>query len=217
MNILTFDCYGTLLNTAPLDEALYAIRQKYAIPVADHIFLAEYHRQEQLAMQAPEFHPLTVVMQQAIRETLRHFDIIQPQNSTQDAALVLAAYQELPPYPEVNTVLGELAHNARIYLMSNTNRDILTLNCRGFHFPIAGSFIAEDLHCYKPHLAFFQHVAEALKLVHHSHTHIAAGFDTDIAPTTQLQWNRIWVNRQHAAGDERSQPYRSIQNLTELL
>lgn len=217
MNILTFDCDGTLLNTAPLDEVLCSIREKYSIPVADSIFLAEYHRQEQLAMQTPEFHPLAMIMQQAMSETLHHFDIIQPSGGSQDVARLLAAYHELQPYPEVNSALGELAHNARIYLMSNANRETLTQNCRGFHFPIAGSFIAEDLHCYKPHLAFFQHVAEALKLVHHSHTHIAAGFDTDIIPTAQLQWNRVWVNRQHATGNDCYQPYRSIQNLTELL
>jgi 2-haloacid dehalogenase len=214
MNILTFDCYGTLLNMAPRDQALCSIRQKYGIPVTDDVFLTEYNRQERLAMQAPEFHPLRIIMQQALSETLHHFDIMQ---ADQDAPSLIAAYRELQPYPEVNTVLGELAHNARIYLLSNANRDTLTLNCKSFHFPIAGSFIAEDLHCYKPDLAFFQHVSEALKLVHHTHTHIAAGFDCDIAPTAQLQWNRIWVNRQHTPGDDRYQPYRDIQNLTELL
>lgn len=216
MNLLTFDCYGTLLNTTPLDEVLTDLGHRYVPEVPGDSFLAEYHRQQQLAMQSAEFHPFHQILTQSLAETLHHFDYIHAL-SGQETDLLWHTYRDLIPYPEVNAVLSELSHTARLFLLSNSTQTLMDQHCRHFHFPIAGSFLAEEQHCYKPAPAFFQHIHTALKLVHHQHSHISASYDTDIASTENLGWNRIWLNRQHQVPPVNAGTFREIQNLTELL
>jgi 2-haloacid dehalogenase len=129
---------------------------------------------------------------------------------------LLEEYRRLRPFHEVPEALQRLATHFELCLMSNSERDVITANVRALPTDFASVFTAEDVGCYKPDLRFFRIVADRLHfddpLI--KHVHVAAGFWYDVIPAATLGWKRIWVNRNHAKGDERYRPYGEAANLS---
>ena len=209
--IITFDCYETLIDTGPIMEMIGGIAEAHGID--REVFISEFDAEEVRQMQDARFRRLNKILGACFKHCEEKFGVGSLEHYEQP---VLERYRQLKPFPEVIDVLYKLSSQFDLYMMSNSQLDVIDSNVRALKTRFKGVFIAEKLRCYKPDLRFFRAVAGCLELgkPHVSHVHIAAGFWWDIVPASKVGWNRVWVNRRKAAGDSKYRPYFETVNLT---
>lgn len=209
---LTFDCYGTLLDTSEISEFLAALASKYNLSAEKAITV--YTNCEDQSMYGEGFHPYQELLQMILGYCDQELvtDIFHNQLES-----LVAVRKEFQPFSDVLPALTELKEQGwQLILMSNTNRDIMESNRQQFNGLIDDVVLAYDVHCYKPDLRFFKATAKKYHLTRNNHIHIANGYWWDIVSCTKLGWPKVWCNRCNIKGNQREQPYKEIHSLTEI-
>lgn len=206
--ILTFDCYGTLLDMSDVTRTIkhIAITHHQEPEVCANL----YTTWEDRLMYGEEYRDF----EDLIKEILIYMDrelsikVFVPAYDQ-----VIRAYENLKPFPDVLPTLEICKKEGwRIILMSNTSRRLMSLHMEALNHLPDGALTAEDMHCYKPQLEFFEKIQELLLHGNCRHIHIAKGYWWDIVPAEKMGWNRIWVNRD----GYRSLPGHPVENIHSL-
>ena len=189
---LTFDCYGTLINTDPVYQwvenlALAAgldpktVRDAYDIYEDDPISVTPYL----------DFADL-------VRENLKHLDCMFATGHFFESHYVecLGVQRNLMPYPDVVPTLQNWHDQGiQLIIMSNSSWDIMPANVAALQVPFDAVVTAEDVQAYKPDLKFFKTVQDRFNFTPENHWHVARGYNSDVVPANSMQWPMIWVNR----------------------
>lgn len=211
--ILTFDCYGTLVDTASFLDEVGRIGQEHGLD-AQRV-KAVYEIAEARVMYAEPFRRLDKLILAALQGC--------------DTALgtscmaghwerLLEAERALKAFPEVPAVLEELKKRGyRLVILSNSCHSIMAHNLHALGDHVEEVLLAEDVGAYKPQLGFFQMAQQRFDLKNKAHWHIAQGYFHDIIPSTQLGWRKIWVNRNGERGLAAHGPYSEVRSLDEVL
>lgn len=209
---ITFDSYGTLLDTSGIGKLLTEIATQNALSPEKAI--AVYTNYEDRLMYGEEFHPY----QELLQMILDYCDQELVTNVFHDQlGALIKVHKEFRPFPDVIPALTKLKQDGwQLILMSNTNHDIMESNRRQFNGLIDDVVLADDVQCYKPDLHFFKAAATQYQFSNANHIHIANGYWWDIVPCTKLGWHKIWCNRNNIKGNQREQPYQEIHSLSEL-
>lgn len=212
MKILTFDCYGTLLNTDSLYEYIFNLASKHNLDgkEAKNIFI----NYEDRLMYGEEY----IKYDELIRQVLDYCDLEMNTDIFKDEySNIIEIHKGFKPFPDVIENLEYLKEEGyKLYLMSNSIHSIVDYHLKEMNNVFDEVFLAEDTHCYKPNLKFFKFVEESLNLDKSEHCHIAKGYFWDIVPCSKLGWNKIWVNRKNQKGMSLHKPYVEIRTLDEL-
>jgi 2-haloacid dehalogenase len=106
-----------------------------------------------------------------------------------------------------------------LFIVSNTDRDIIEHTLRQLELEFDGVVVAEDCGAYKPALAPFERAVEATGEAPERILHVAFGFKYDIGPAGRLGFRTAWVNRhaEAAPGPEQADhEWRDLWGLAEL-
>ncbi|MFT8329570.1 MAG: HAD family hydrolase [Oenococcus oeni] len=210
---LTFDCYGTLLDTSTIKKRITEICDENhinALLAADTFFNYEDRF---------KYTDVVIPYEKLIKKSLKFVDMDLMTNNLflSHYQTILQAYYDLKPFPEVNGILAQLKKNGNsLYLMSNSSIQLMKYNLRALNHIFDEVFTADDTKCYKPQLDFFDFVQNKLHFSNDNHIHIAKGFWWDIVPSSKISWKKIWINRNHLSGLKDYQPYKELPNLSEL-
>ena len=102
-------------------------------------------------------------------------------------------------------------------LMSNTTNSLMKYHLLKMNNIFDYVLTSDETKCYKPNLEFFRLAEIKFDLINKDHTHIAKGYWWDIVPAAKMNWNKIWIDRNHIkAGRNNEKPYTIIPNLTKL-
>lgn len=210
--ILTFDCYGTLIDTQPLVYEIGSIAQEAGIG----------RESAETAFQISEARVMYGEPYQDYPKVIEN--ILQYCDSQFGGGVFQGEYQRvmdtichLKAFPEVRSVLNDLKNAGHhLYLMSNSHKEVMAHHLAELGHPFEYEFLADELHCYKPQYEFFRYTEDKLRLNAHNHCHIAQGYFWDIIPASRFRWNTIWVNRDRLMGNERGGQYREVSDLTEV-
>ncbi|WP_125606704.1 HAD family hydrolase [Lapidilactobacillus bayanensis] len=211
---LTFDCYGTLLNMQPIDEVIARLARDQQLD--SQIAVATYNSYEDRLMYQAKLTPYDKL----IAENLSYLDLELTAdhwfvNHLDD---VLTAYQQLQPHPDVLPAFMQLkAQGHQLYLMSNSAPEFMRNHLAALDDLPDGVLLPNETGCYKPDLPFFEMATKKWQLTNENHIHIAKGYWWDIVPATQLNWRKIWINRDHKNGRQREQPYSEFTDLTPVV
>lgn len=210
--VLTFDCYGTLLNTDILYKYIYNWAEKNGIDGtrAKEIFI----NYEDRLMYGEDFIPYDQLLLFALEycDMELNTNIFTPQWEN-----ILALHKKFEPYDDVIRTLKYLkSQKYELILMSNSTYKIMKYHMDKFDNLFDHYVLAEDTKCYKPNLYFFEYTNKKYELSKKKHYHIAKGYWWDIVPCSKLGWNKIWINRNHITGNKKHLPYQEIINLDEL-
>lgn len=210
--ILTFDCYGTLLNTDILYEYVYNLAEKNRVSgnKAREIFI----NYEDRLMYGEDFIPYD----QLLLNVLEYCDMeLNTDIFSSQWESIIDLHRSFEPYEDVINTLRYLKNqNYQLILMSNSTHDIMKSHMEKLENLFDNYVLAEDTKCYKPNLKFFEYTSKKYNLTKKEHCHIAKGYWWDIVPCSKLGWNKIWVNRKHVAGNIKHLPYQEITTLEEL-
>lgn len=211
--ILTFDCYGTLLNTRPLYDYVRKIAEKNSISPdkAENIFSAYEDR----LMYGEEFIPYDKLFGQILTycDMELNTNVFAPESNN-----IIEVHKSFLPFDDVMPSLKYFKEKGyKLCLMSNSTHEIMGWHMEKFEHIFDDFLVAEDTKCYKPSLNFFRIAEEKFGLKQKQHCHIAKGYWWDIVPSSKLGWNKIWVNRNNfLCGRENEKPYLTVKSLNEL-
>ena len=212
VKVLTFDCYGTLLNTDVLYEYIFDFAKRNGLH-------AENARQtfityEDRLMYGEEFIPYDKLLLSILEYCDMEFntDIF-----VREWGRIEQLHKDFEPHPDVLHTLEYLKKRQyELIIMSNSSYELMPYHLEKLGNLFDGVILADDTKCYKPSLKFFRDADKKFHLSEKEHCHIAMGYWWDIVPCSKLGWKKIWVNRNSNTGMKKHLPYEEVTSFVEL-
>ena len=206
---LTFDCFGTLVDwrhgIATTAELLF--------PGHGLQLLEAYQRAEPAVQGEGAFRRYRAVLSETLRRAADHLAL----PLREDDADALAT--SIPYWPVFGDVEGSLARlrsdGWRLGLLTNCDRDLISLTQRRLPVPFDAVVTAEDVRAYKPAPAHFLRFEASMAPDRARWIHIAQSYFHDIRPASELGIRRIWVNR-HGEREDPTLADATLPDLSEL-
>lgn len=207
--VLTFDCYGTLVQWPETLRRFFVRLLPPDIDVA--AFHADFNRFHMVS-KAGRYRPYSVVLTDALADTMNAWrlgGIIEAQDALLDEVRAIQAY------PEVVSVLCSLATRFRLAIISNTEDALVADTLKRLEAPCQ-LITAQQAGAYKPDPYLFRFALRRFGLEPDDVLHIGAGFYTDMAPAFELGIARIWINRRAETGDPLRPPTAVLPDMRDL-
>ena len=189
--ILTFDCYGTLIDW---EEGISAAFRQEAARQGLHLdrerLLAAYGELEP-EVEAERYRSYREVL----GETARRVTIRMGWPAVSDRNRFLAAsLGSWPPFSDTNRALERLAPKFRLAILSNIDEDLLASSLSHFSAPFDWTVTAEKVRSYKPAPAHFE---AAIRRAggRERMLHVCGSLFHDVTPTRRLGLKVAWVDR----------------------
>lgn len=211
--ILTFDCYGTLLDTSPLYDFIGRIAGLNGL--SNQKAMKVFSDYEDRLMYGEDF----ITYDRLLLEILTYCNMeLSTDIFTQRYDEIVEIHKNFSPFPDVKESLYRLKENGYdLVIMSNSTNEFMKQHLKIMDNIFDASLVAEDTKCYKPNLKFFKMAEEKFRLKEREHCHIAMGYWWDIVPASKMRWNKIWVNRTKLLqGRNSEKPYLTVSTLLEL-
>jgi 2-haloacid dehalogenase len=193
--ILTFDCYGTLIDwETGLLAALHRILSAHGKRAADATILKLYGDFEERAEHG-EFHPYRQVLETVVRnfgEDLGFTPTAEQARSLPDS---LATWK---PWPDTVAALRRLKSRFRMAILSNVDDDLFADTRPQLGVEFDEVITAQQARAYKPSLKIFELAISRVKTPAHRILHVGQSVYHDVIPAQSLGLATVWVNRPSA-------------------
>lgn len=193
--IITFDCYGTLINwEAGIFAAMHRILAAHAKTVDDAAMLKLYGDFEQRA-EAGKFQPYKEVLASVVRQ---FGDELKFTPTAAEAGSLAASLPSWKAWPDTVAALRQLKSRFRLAILSNVDDDLFA----GTHPQLGVEFdeviTAQQAQAYKPSLKIFELALSRVKAPAHRVLHVGQSIYHDVVPAQALGLATVWVNRPSA-------------------
>jgi 2-haloacid dehalogenase len=195
VRVLTFDCYGTLIDWEK--GILSAVRPAVPAGLSDERLLEMYGRHEEIA-ERPPFRRYRDVLRLAAAAMGRESGVDEREFETR----ILESFPTWEPFPDTVAALERLQHRFRLVITSNVDRDLFAMTNRKLKVGFDHIVTAEDVRSYKPGHAHWLRVLSDLSLGRDELVHVAQSLYHDHVPAKELGIRSVWINRR--AGREGS-------------
>jgi 2-haloalkanoic acid dehalogenase type II len=190
-DIITFDCYGTLIDwERGIRDAFAALAHDAGIALNAEDALVAYHTIEP-AVQTERYRPYREVLAEVARRVAAQLGWAMDAATAQAFAARLPAW---PPFADTNVALVRLADAGyQLGILSNVDDDLLRATLRHFHAPIGLIVTAQQVGSYKPAHGHFLRARELIgerRWLHAAQSHFH-----DVVPASELGVPVVWVNR----------------------
>lgn len=189
---LTFDCYGTLIDwEGGILAALRPILNAHEIAARDEELL-ELYGEFEAAEEKRSYRPYREILKGvvvAFGDRLNFRPSLEQINSLPES---LPSWQ---PFPDTIPALTRLRRKYRLAIISNTDDDLFAQTAQTLQVPFDWVVTAQQVKSYKPAHNNFQMAAQKIALPKEKILHVAESLFHDIAPTRELGWANVWVNR----------------------
>jgi len=190
LDLITFDCYGTLIDW---EQGIRGCMTELGAPANLLRTLVDAYVRTEAAVEQQPYRPYREI--QAMTLELLARDFVLPLNH--DRRHVLS--EHLPswrPFADTNAALARLAKRFRLGILSNIDRDLLSATRRHFSVEFDLVVTAEDVQSYKPahphFLRMIQQVSDRGRVLH-----VAQSLYHDGVPAGELGLHYVWINRYH--------------------
>lgn len=190
--VLTFDCYGTLIDwETGILRAFAPVLERHGIELGDDDILGLFADLESQIQEGP-----FLLYRDVLREVVRiagEVFAFEPLPGEVDAlADSLASWR---PFPDTIAGLRELKKRYRLAVISNIDRNLFSHSARRLKIEFDWVVTADEVGSYKPSHANFEHAFELMKIPREKILHVAQSMYHDIIPAGQLGLSTVWVNR----------------------
>jgi 2-haloacid dehalogenase len=193
--ILTFDCYGTLIDwEAGILAALHRILAAHNKTVDDATLLKLYGDFEQVAEQG-EFHPYREVLQSVVRRFGAELGFAPTSEQTRSLPESLATWK---PWPDTVAALHQLKSRFRLAVLSNVDDDLFAATRPQLEVDSDEVITAQQARAYKPSLKLFELALSRINAPAHRILHVAQSVYHDVVPAQSLGLATVWVDRPSA-------------------
>jgi 2-haloacid dehalogenase len=193
--ILTFDCYGTLIDwETGILSALHRILSAHAKTVDDATLLKLYGDFEQLSEQG-EFHPYREVLESVVRRFGANLGFTPTPEEALSLPNSLAHWR---PWPDTVAALRQLKSRFRLAILSNVDDDLFAATRPQLDVDFDAVITAQQAQAYKPSLKIFELALSRINAPAHRVLHVGQSLYHDVVPAQSLGLATVWVNRPSA-------------------
>lgn len=210
--VITFDCYGTLIDwAAGIGEAFVRAAAEDGITL-EPAAVAAAHAGIEPVVEAEAY----CSYREVLTETARRAAARLGWPITSERARFLPdSLRRWPPFPDTNPALERLAAAGyHLAILSNVDDDLLAETRRLLTIPFAFTVTAEQVRSYKPAQPHFTEARR--RIAGRRWLHAAQSYFHDIEPARELGIPVAWINRTGQLPPRAARPDWEFPTLTEL-
>jgi 2-haloacid dehalogenase len=193
--ILTFDCYGTLINWEDgILRCLHRILATHGKETDDATILQLYGDFEALAEQG-KYRSYREVLQSVVQQFGEKIGFAPTQ---QEVRSLPESLPEWKPWPDTGAALGELHSRFRLAIISNVDDDLFAGTRPQLGVEFDQIITAQQAGAYKPSLKIFELALSRIGVPAHRVLHVGQSLYHDVIPAQSLGLATVWVNRPSA-------------------
>lgn len=183
--IITFDCYGTLVEWREvLREAVLAVLERRGAGGTDarlvlDAFSTHAHRMEPLV----PYRRYKEILRASFGAAFADYDVPV---SREDLEEIVESTKRRGPHPETKAVLARLRERFRLAIFTNSDDDLISHNLRLIEVPIDYVITAEQAQAYKPSRKIFEYGHARMGVTKAELVHVAMSMVLDIQACHQL-------------------------------
>lgn len=193
--ILTFDCYGTLINwEGGILRCLRRIVAEHGQEIDDATILRLYGDFEASAEQG-EYWSYREVLNSIVRQFGKQFGFAPSEEQVRSLAESL---KEWKPWPDTVEALRSLESRFRLAIISNVDDDLFAATRPQLKVEFSQIVTAQQAQAYKPSLKIFELALRRIDVPAHRILHVGQSLYHDVIPAQSLGLATVWVNRPSA-------------------
>jgi 2-haloacid dehalogenase len=191
-DVLTFDCYGTLIDwESGLLAALRGPLDAHGITAADDDVLVAFARHE-AELEAGPYRPYREVLGGVLQAMLAHFGRVA---TPEEIATFGGSVADWPAFPDSAAALAQLHERFKLGVITNCDDDLFAASearlARSFDWVVT----AQQAKRYKPNPRGFELMFERIGLPPARILHVAQSLFHDHVPAKRLGLSTVWVDR----------------------
>ena len=194
--VLTFDCYGTLIDwETGIVAALAPTLAARGLAVSRDDVLASFARHESAQEAETPDMVYSALLAQVHRRMCAEWRVAA---SEADHRAFGAAVGDWPAFPDSAAALAYLARFYKLVILSNVDRQSFAQSAQRLGAAFDAVYTAEDIGSYKPDLKNFRYMLEALAKAGHAPgdvLHTAQSLYHDHAPANAVGLRSAWIDR----------------------
>jgi 2-haloacid dehalogenase len=195
--VLTFDCYGTLIDwESGILAALGPLLAAHGKSLADEKLLELYGELEAEA-EAGEYQSYRKVLEGVARGVGQRLGF---EASGQEARSLPESLKNWPPFPDTVAALKKLKTRYKLAIVSNTDDDLFAHTASLLEVPFDWVITAQQAGSYKPSHNNFRLALERIALPPEQVLHCGQSIYHDVVPARELGLATVWVNRRGTKG-----------------
>jgi len=199
--VLTFDCYGTLIDwEAGIAAGLRAvldprrgILDRRGVVVGDQDLLERYARHE-AAVEAGPYVPYRDVLARSLHGVCAELGV-EPTGA--ESAAFAGSVGEWPAFPDSREALARLAARYRLAVVTNCDDDLFAASNRRLGVTFDWVITAQQVGSYKPSERNFEVAFERIGVARERILHVAQSLFHDHVPAKRLGMTTAWIDRRH--------------------
>jgi 2-haloacid dehalogenase len=193
-DVLTFDCYGTLIDwEAGILAALRAPLAAHGIEASDEQVLEAFARHE-AEIEAGKYLPYREVLGEVLAAMVGHFD---RKATAEERATFGGSVVDWPAFPDSADALAALQRRFALAVITNCDDDLFAASNRRLGVTFDFVITAQQVGAYKPSRRNFEVAFERLDRPRDRILHVAQSLYHDHVPAKALGLTTVWVNRRH--------------------
>ncbi|NJR26440.1 MAG: haloacid dehalogenase type II [Richelia sp. CSU_2_1] len=196
--VLSFDCYGTLIDwesgILPILKQLLSNRE---IDFSDERTLEMFAEFEsELEKEHNEYIKYREVLQQVVQKIGQRFNFepAKTESGTEINCLV-ESLKNWQPFPDTVAALSALKQKYKLAVISNIDGDLFAGTAKHLKVEFDWVITAEQARSYKPSTRNFELALETMGIAPEKLLHVAQSLYHDIVPAASMGISTVWVNR----------------------
>jgi 2-haloacid dehalogenase len=193
-DVLTFDCYGTLIDwESGLLGALAPVRAAHDVEASDDELLESYARHE-AALEAGPYLSYREVLGRAL---VGVGDDVGFEPSPEEVDAFAGSVGDWPAFADSPAALARLQERFRLAFITNCDDDLFAASNRRLGVTFDHVVTAQQAGSYKPSHRNFELAFERMRTSRERVLHVAQSLFHDHVPAKALGLSTVWVNRRH--------------------
>jgi len=217
--VLTFDCYGTLINWE--DGILGCLRPILAAhgKQADDATILGLYGDFEAAAEHGDYRRYREVLQSVVRQFGAHFKFEPSDTEVRSLPDSLPRWK---PWPDTVAALRQLHSRVGLAIISNVDDDLFAGTRPQLGVDFSHVITAQQAGAYKPSLKIFELALSRIGAPAHRVLHVGQSVYHDVVPARSLGLATVWVNRPSARSGvgavkaAEGQPDLQVSSLAEL-
>ncbi len=193
-DVLTFDCYGTLIDwEAGILAGLRAVLRPRDVTADDEDLLERYARHE-AAIEAGPYLRYREVLARSLAGVCAELGV---QPSAAELAAFGGSVGGWPAFPDSAAALARLHERFELAVITNCDDDLFTASARRLGVDFDDVITAQQVGAYKPSLLNFGLAFQRIGRPRDRILHVAQSLFHDHVPAKQLGMTTVWIDRRH--------------------
>jgi len=201
--VLTFDCYGTLIDwESGILDAVKPVFERHGVGAADDAILETYAALE-AKFEDGDYLKYTMVLRLVMTEMSLRFKFDAAPHELDCLADSIGDWE---PFPDTVDALRRLAKRYKLAVISNIDDALFAMTARRLGVGFEWVATAEQVRAYKPSPAIFEEALRRIGRPRDRVLHVAQSVYHDILPARSLGLASVWVNRRRGRAGSGATP-----------